>query len=561
MVIIFLLSLTFTASLDRIVVSVGESFLVTVSVSGENLSGVGEPSPPSMDKVDIIGTSSSHSTQIQVINGKITRSTSLNYEYQMVALDEGEFTIPSFNLEYKGKKYSTEPIKITVKKTTTKTSIPEVQRETRGTEKESSKKVFLECNISKNSVYLGEPVVVSYYLYTRVNLTDVSLRSLPGYKGVWVENISSPQRLNFEQTLLNGITYSKALIKKDLIFPLKKERIRIEPLTMQITFGGDIFSLFGETKIISTQPKIINVKSFPKAQVQGFIDAVGKFSLSAELDTSESEVGTPFPLKIKIKGEGNLSFLSPLKLPEIRKLKAFKPESKGNTEVKENTIKGERIITYLLAPEEAGVIQIPQINWAYFDPEREVFVRKSIGPWIIRVNPAMKKEKVEKSRSEDIAYIKPVGNKFVPLIPRFFPLYLFLPTIILALSGYYVWERKKILGDSGYARIKSIPAELKRGFQNLKREVEENRVEFFYEELTRLLLKFLKLRFDINTFSMKRDELLGELQNENVSDEVLPWIQQILQKSEEVRFASVFPDKEEMQEDLRRLEEIIRVLH
>lgn len=112
MVMIFLLGFTFIASVDRTIVSVGHSFVVNVEVSGENLKGVSEPIPPVSDKVEIIGKSSSHSTQIQMINGKFTRSTSLIYNYTMIALKEGEITIPPFTIEHEGEKYSTDPVKI-----------------------------------------------------------------------------------------------------------------------------------------------------------------------------------------------------------------------------------------------------------------------------------------------------------------------------------------------------------------------------------------------------------------------------------------------------------------
>jgi len=155
----------------------------------------------------------------------------------------------------------------------------------------------------------------------------------------------------------------------------------------------------------------------------------------------------------------------------------------------------------------------------------------------------------------------PVDESSIPLIPSFFFLYLLLPLFILGTSWYYVWEKRKLLKDFDYARIKAIPAELQKGFRRLQKEVSGDKVELFYEELSRLLLKFLKLRYGLDTFSLRRDELLKDLKKKNLSDESLSAIDSILKRSEEFRFASTVPTREEMGHDLELLKGLIRDLH
>lgn len=558
MVILLLFSFTFSASVDRTTMEVGQSFVVTVDVSGENLSGVDEPNPPSTDKVDIIGRSSSHSTQIQLINGKFTKSTTLSYEYTMVALKKGEITIPPFTIEYQGKEYSTDLVIIKVTESEEKgVLVPEKKRGVQTPENQ----VFIECTLSEETVYPGEGVLITFELYTRVNLGDVNLVSLPRYENVWVEEVLSPKRLNFRKIVRNGISYSKALIKKDLVFPLLEGEIEIMPLEMDVVLGGDIFSFFGETRRISSPEKKIRVKPFPKSKPDGFIDAVGDFEMGAELDTSSVEAGAPFPLRVKIKGSGNLLLFSPPEIPETRRMSMFRPESEEKTRVEGGTIKGERIFTYLITPDKSGLLEIPSIKWAFFNPEKKSFVKKVVGPFRIRVEPSRREGEAVPAKGEDIAFVMPVDDRSILLIPRFLLFYLLLPLIILASSGYYVWERKKLLKNFEYARIKAIPAELQKGFKKLQKEVESDRVELFYEELSRLLLKFIKLRFGLTTFSIRRDELLKELRNIEVPDESLSNINSLLRRSEEFRFAPTLPTKKEMGHDFKMLKGIIRDLH
>jgi hypothetical protein len=565
MVILILLSLTFTASVDRTTVPVGESFNVNVTIEGENLGGVGEPTSPDISGIDILGSSRSQSTQINFINGKLTKSTSLIYDYQMIARKEGTFTIPPFTLKHERKSYSTEPIKINVKKGVARTRpLPSNRFKDMETDSREFRSVFLESEISRSSLYPGEPLIVSHYLYAKTNLADVQLTGPPSYENVWVENIQSPMRLDFSRTVRNGISYQRALIKKDILFPLGEKNVVINPFSLQVVVRGDMFSFFGDRKTISTDAKTIKVKPFPSTCPPGFIDAVGSFTIKAGIDTSDIKVDAPFSLKITIKGEGNLNLLSPPKFPETRKLTFYDPESNVNTNISGNSMKGERIFTYLITPKVSGIIQIPEIKWAYFDIQKKIFVSKKIGPWQIQVRPSSEIGTSDQKKTQinkDIAYILPVREKAVPLMPKFFPLY-FLPSFfLLILAFYYVIDIRRTLGDSRYASLKVIPKQLKSGFKKLEKEINNNNVTQFYEDLTRVLLKFLKLKFSLDVFGMKKKELLSVLQRKKAPEKTLNLVEEILVKSETVRFTSLKPAREEMSGDLKKLREVINALH
>ena len=570
MVILILFSLTFTASVDQTVVPLGESFNVSVTVEGEDLSGVDVPSAPNISGIDILGSSRSQSTQINFVNGKLSKSASYIYDYQMIGRKEGRFTIPPFTLTYQGKKYSTDPITIEVKKGISSRGVsppaPAINRGFGGFEPESEdfRAVFLETEISKNSVYPGEPIIATHYLYVKTSISNVQLSGPPTYENVWVENVQSPTRLDFKTTTKNGIRYERALIKQDILFPLGEADVQINPFSVQIVIGGGTFSFFGERKIISSDPRTIKVKPFPPNAPAEFIDAVGDLNVLTKIDTSSVRVDSPFSLKIIIKGKGNLNLLSPPKFPESRKLNVYPPESKVNSNVSGGSLVGERIFNYLITPKVSGIIEIPEIKWAYFDIKKNTFVSKNIGPWQIHARTAdemcISEEKAKKV-SKDIVYILPVSDKTVSLIPRFFPLY-FLPSLVLLiLSVYYVIDVRKTLGDSRYASLKVIPKQLKNGFKKLEKEINNNNVTGFYEDLTLVLLKFLKLKFNLNAFGMKKKELLSALMSKKVPEKILPLLEDLLVKSETVRFTSLVPTGEEMSKDLKNLREVINVLH
>lgn len=564
--ILILFSLTFTASVDNTIVPVGESFNVSVNIEGEDLSGINTPEAPEIQGIDILGSSRSQSTQINFINGKLNKSTSITHDYQMIARKEGTFTIPPFTLEQKGKTYSTDPIKISVRKTAPRKNAVPQQRVYNNAQTESRefRAVFLESQISKSSVYPGEPFIVTHYIYTKTNLGDIRLTEPPSYENAWIENIESATKIDFERTTKNGISYRRMLIKKDVLFPLGEKDVKINPFSLQVAVSGGRFSIFGERKIISSEVKTVNVRSFPSNRPPEFIDAVGSFSITADLDTSNLKVDAPFTLKIKIKGKGNLNLLSAPKFSESRKITSYEPESDVNTNISGNTLRGERIFSYLLTPKVSGVIEISEIKWAYFDVDNKVFVKKKLGPWKIQVRPGDEiggDEETSNQVNKDIAYILPVRDKSVSLIPNFFPLY-FIPSILLlVLSVYYVIDTRKTLGDKRYANMKAIPRELKKGFKKLEKELENNKPAQFYEDLARLLLKFLKLKFHMDPFGMKKTEIISELTEKKVSREISIMLKELLERSETVRFTSVKLDKEDIAKDLKKAKEVINALY
>jgi len=129
------------------------------------------------------------------------------------------------------------------------------------------------------------------------------------------------------------------------------------------------------------------------------------------------------------------------------------------------------------------------------------------------------------------------------------------------LSAYYVMDTRKILGDRRYASMKAIPRELKKGFKKLETEMENNNPAQFYEDLTRLLLRFLKLKFHMDPFGMKKTEIISELTDKKVSKKILLLLRELLERSETVRFTSLNLEKKDMTKDLKTAKEVINALY
>jgi len=110
---LFAIAQTFTATVDETTVGDNEQFQISFTLSGQNLKGVRNLKPPSFS--DFMALSGpSQSTNIQFING--VQSASYSYSYILRAKRIGVFTVGKASIEFNGKLYETEPIKITVVK-------------------------------------------------------------------------------------------------------------------------------------------------------------------------------------------------------------------------------------------------------------------------------------------------------------------------------------------------------------------------------------------------------------------------------------------------------------
>ena len=91
-----------------------------------------------------------------------------------------------------------------------------------------------------------------------------------------------------------------------------------------------------------------------------FTGAVGDFSVRAEAEPRDPQVGGIFKLALHIQGEGNLDFLDPPRLDLLEDFHVY-----GKIDDKSE---GRRTVTYDLAARRDDVMQVPSIAFTFFDP-------------------------------------------------------------------------------------------------------------------------------------------------------------------------------------------------
>ena len=164
-----------------------------------------------------------------------------------------------------------------------------------------------------------QAIVLSYKIYTRVNVSSFSISKQPGTAGFWVEEEPQQKQPTTSAEVIGGKRYTVATIRKMILFPTSSGPKTIGPLVLECEVkvrrrSRDPFrgffsdSLFGEVrrKLVASQELKIDVLPLPdKGKPVNFKGAVGTFSVKSWIDKSDVKAHDAVTLKVQVSGAGN----------------------------------------------------------------------------------------------------------------------------------------------------------------------------------------------------------------------------------------------------------------
>lgn len=133
---------------------------------------------------------------------------------------------------------------------------------------------------------------------------------------------------------------------------------------------------------VRSTPLVLEISPLPKAgRPVEFTGAVGRFSIEADVTPRVVAVGESLKLSLRIEGQGNLQGFD---APTLRELEGFTIYG-----MVESPSGSARVLTYDIAPLRAGMTEIPELAFAYFDPNSPAGYRTvKTAPLRIDVHPA-----------------------------------------------------------------------------------------------------------------------------------------------------------------------------
>ncbi|MFH1958486.1 MAG: BatD family protein [bacterium] len=482
--------LKITASVSSRKISVSEQLKLTISVEGQTgrAPGLTLPALPDFDVY-----SSGTSQNVSIINGRV--SSVFENNYILVPKREGQLLIPSFEINYKDKKYTTSPISIEV------TAAP--QAAPGQPQKLKAESFWIEQAFDKNTCYTGEPVYYTFSFFADRGLSRNPSLTLPAFGGFLKEDLPPPRHYN---TAVNGKNYFVTEVKL-VIFPVKSGAYGFSPANLEIAdaffpsafnddFFADFFGRRSRRKILKTEPLSLQVKNLPDAgKPKNYKGDIGSFGITAQTDKKNAKVGEAVNLIVEIKGEGNISSITCPDFPEFVNFKHYEVISSQNLEKEDYKITGSKKFQTVLVPRVSGTLKIPGIEYSFFDPAKKKYEKIKTKEINIEVAPSASAKQYPiklKEVSRDIRHIAGVSRlkKDKGVITDFFWLCQAVPLGVFFLTFFIknrVYE-KIIPGEivarrTALRRAKTAAGKTSGDYRNFCQDMERILVNFIKDRL------------------------------------------------------------------------------
>jgi len=573
---------TFVASADRTTVGAGEQFEVSFTVSASDVSGAKNFKPPILTPFTVL-SGPNQSTNMQFVNGQM--SGSVSFTYYLYTRQTGKFTIAPATIEYKGTTLKSQPLQIEVAQ-----SKPQAQGKEPDNAQDVANNLYIRALADRQRVRQGEPVTVTYKLYTRLQVSGYDIAKAPVYQGFWAEEVEQPKQPVVTTEAVDGKQFRVATIRKTALFPTQSGKLTISPLEVRCAFQlasrkktTDPFdSFFNDPFFSRTQtveqdlksnPLSVSVDPLPGSAPAGFTGAVGRFSFTATVDKKEVKTGDPITLKLIISGAGNVKLLT-LPKPELpADFEAYDPKISEEVTRDGGVIRGNKAAEYLIIPRNAGDRAIEPIAFSYFDLDRNTYNTLHSPRFDFKVIPGkdMSAGAAIASKSdiqllgEDIRFLKlslgELHNVDEPLFSSNLLLVcIVLPPFVFFAAFAYRKRQEKLSGKVDQLKFAKAGREASRRLKGARRLLLQGNTESYHAEVSKAIFSYLEDKLHIEKAVLTMDEATRLLDQRGVTAETIKSLRVCIERAEFARFAPASDTQEARTEILDAATAIINTL-
>lgn len=557
--------ITFVAQAPKSVV-VNQQFRLTFKVNRAN---VKEPTIPDLSDFNIL-TGPHRSTQqsYQSINGKMSKEESVTFTYILVAENEGEFRIPAASIVVEGKKFNSNPLRVKVlppdQNSTSQGQGGNVQRNNSSSTNIADDDLFVKATLSMGKVYEQEAVLLTYKVYSTVNLTNLS-NPTPDLKGFHIQEVQLPREKHFDLEHYNGRNYQTLVWRQFVLFPQQSGELEIPSLTfegvvaVQSRRNLDPFEMMFNggpayvevKKNLSSNKLVLDVKKLPAGRPAGYSGGVGQFSISSSISSADVKTNEELTLKVKVKGIGNMKLVGNPIIDFPSEFEVYDPIIDNKFSLKTNGFSGEKVYEYVITPRASGTYTIPAARFVYFDPLDDSYKTIESEPYIVNVEKGKEQtvpaatyigKETSKLLASDIRHIKLGDARNLKTNTLFFasPIYFLLYIVPLVLFVVYiVVHRKRVIENANISLVRTKKANkvaVKR-LKIAKRLLGEGKKNEFYDEILKTLWGYMSDKMNIPVSQLSKDNVANELEKKGVDSTLIKDLNEVLNEAEFARYA------------------------
>jgi len=509
-------------------VRVGETFTLTIEATGTQALGV-----PNLGHLE--GFQSQYvgpSTRVSIVNGQM--NSLVQHRFALTAQREGEFVIGPFSVEHAGSAYATGALRIVVG------GAPEAPAA------DDAGPLRLELIVPRQTVYLHERVPIEIALYVGdVTARDVQYPVLHA-SGVSIEGFGQPSRA----TQMVGGQRFEVLRFQTAIVPLQAGERALGPATMNLNVVQQPRSFFAmQRQGVELRSNAVRLEVLPlpaAGRPAAFTGAVGRFVFDVSAAPTQVDAGDPITVRILLRGEGNLSSVSPPVYEDAPGRRVYPPQlvegSDGNARVYEQVV----------IVEDPATDRLPPLTFAYFDPTAASYVQLESVPIPLVVRDSGVDAAVvvsgdptagadgrrAESLGRDIVYIKDDPGRLTHRDAsgrRWWWLLLWQPLPLLFYVGVVLYDRhrRRMNVDERYARATRAGRAVRASLAEVARALDAGDRSRFFDQLESAVRSYLAAKLGLPPGGIEAERLA----HAGVDAATVQSIMEILAACEQERFA------------------------
>jgi len=551
-------------------VAVGQQFRLTYTVNTQDVSGFRAGQIPDAFEV-LMGPSTSSQSSFQMINGKTTQSSSITYTYILSATKNGSFTIPAAHITAEGNQISSNTLKIQVSGTAQQGGGSHgqggggrqgsMQPRDAGTHISGSD-LFIRVSANKKHVVEQEPVLLTYKVYTLVDLTQLEGK-MPDLKGFHTQEIPLPQQKSFSIEQLNGRPYRTVTWSQYVLFPQLTGKMQVPGITfngivVQRNPNVDPFEAFfnGGSGYIEVKKKIqapgieITVDPLPQRPA-GFSGGVGSFKITASLDKTEVKANDPVTMHVVVSGTGNLKLIKEPVVEFPKDFDKYDAKVSDKTKLTVNGVEGTMSYDFLAVPRHQGEYDIPAIKFVYFDIASRQYKTLETEPFHLSVAKGeggsntvqdfTGQEDIE-LLAKDIRFIKQGSSEQFADGHFFFGSMAYWIAIIVLLVSFvslFIIFRQRAIENADVVKMRAGKANkvAAKRLKKASRLMQEGKAGEFYDEVLRALWGYVGDKLNIPVAQLSQDNIRERLSERQVDSETIDQFMGALSECEFERYA------------------------
>ncbi|MDD4223354.1 MAG: BatD family protein [Candidatus Cloacimonetes bacterium] len=557
-----------TASLRNRSIGLSDQLQLDLKISSDKKLDLAAPTAPKIPEFSYRNVVESSSTQSSWINGVFSNTHTKTFTYIYLPQKTGVFSIQGFKLRLGGRDYGTPDLSVEVKDSAA--APPPAQQHNfdpwydpfGGVYPDRSRgqgESFLLCLPETQTVWLGEPAIVSYYIYTDQQVDSFFTESEKDYPGYGKSGYEQPQSLSYEDVQYQNRRFQRALIKRSVIYPQSTGRLQMPTLTGRIQFSG-FYSFLNRNA--ASSPAYINVRSLPPGRPAGFTGAVGNFSVSHSYSSSKITLGEALTCTIQISGRGNFSQFTSPAFGEVENFQISEP---GVEDKLRNPIEGERRIIYTLLPRATGEYQLPGVTFSWFDTVSGSYKLSRGQPFDLKVKQGNVLSYFSGLLEGDSPKtLNPLLNR--PDYPNFrahasqpwFWLFLAACLLSLAVSGIVAYN-KRLSREDPVAFAQKTASRLLNRYLRRATTAAENLSQEFYPLAESGLGQYLARKYGVSQ-SLGTEELLAALRQQELPSTLLTQLEEFLLLCQQARYMPGGAEAGNLDAALLKLRQLVQSL-